>query len=402
MKLTTATVAALKLDGKTDLIVFDDDLPGFGFRLRLSAGGKVLKSWVIQFKRSGISRRITLGSALVLGVEAARTQAKKLLGRVAIGEDPAADRRDRRAKDALTMRSQVTEFLAAKEKTLAPRTLGESTRYLTDPKYFGPLHNMALDRITLRDVAGRIVVIQRERGSATATAARGALVGFFSWCMRMGLTAANPTIGSINPETKPRERVLSGEEIRAIWQACADDHHGKIIRLLILLGARRAEIGGMAWSELDLESPQPSWTLPAARSKNGKAHTLPLLPMAERIIQSVPRMASRDYLFGARSRDGFTIWDKSKQGLDARANVSDWTVHDLRRTTATKLADIGVQPHIIEQILNHQSGHKAGPAGVYIRSNYERETRTALALWEDHLTALITGDERKVVPFERA
>jgi len=124
--------------------------------------------------------------------------------------------------------------------------------------------------------------------------------------------------------------------------------------------------------------------------------------MAERIIRGVPRMATRDHLFGARSRDGFTIWDKSKQELDVRANVSDWTVHDLRRTTATKLADIGVQPHIIEQILNHQSGHKAGPAGVYIRSNYERETRTALALWEDHLTALITGDERKVVPFERA
>ena len=402
MKLTTATVAALKLDRKTDLIVFDDDLPGFGFRLRLSAGGKVLKSWVIQFKRSGISRRITLGSALVLGVEAARTQAKKLLGRVAIGEDPAADRRDRRAKDALTMRSQVTEFLAAKEKTLAPRTLGESTRYLTDPKYFGPLHNMALDRITLRDVAARIVVIQRERGNATATSARGALVGFFSWCMRMGLTAANPTIGSINPETKPRERVLSGDELAAIWNACGDDHYGKIVRLLICLGARRQEIGGIAWPELDLDSPQPSWTLPAARSKNGKAHTLPLMPMALAIIRSVPRLVSRDLLFGTSADYGFSSWHKGKAALDGSANVSDWVVHDLRRSVATGLADIGVAPHIIEAILNHQSGHKAGPAGIYNRSSYEREVRNALALWEDHVRTIVEGGERKVIPYAPA
>ena len=262
---------------------------------------------------------------------------------------------------------------------------------------------MALDRITLRDVAARIVVIQRERGNATATSARGALVGFFSWCMRMGLTAANPTIGSINPETKPRERVLSGDELAAIWNACGDDHYGKIVRLLICLGARRQEIGGIAWPELDLDSPQPSWTLPAARSKNGKAHTLPLMPMALDVIKGVPRLASRDQLFGFRSNDGFTDWDGRKEALDERSGVSAWTLHDIRRSVATRMADIGAQPHIIETILGHVGGHKGGVAGIYNRSSYTREVRNALALWEDHLRTVVTGGERVVVPFgERA
>jgi integrase len=113
-------------------------------------------------------------------------------------------------------------------------------------------------------------------------------------------------------------------------------------------------------------------------------------------------MVSRDQLFGQRASAGFVGWGKSKIALDARSGVSEaWGPHDIRRTVATRMADIGVQPHIIEQILNHQSGHKRGPAGIYNRSSYEREVRAALALWEDHLSALVAGGERKIVAFER-
>jgi integrase len=399
MKLTEKVVAALILPaGKTEHVAWDDELPRFGFRLRRSHDGSaVLKSWTVQYRHGGRKPRIKLGDYPVLGAAAARTQATKLLGRVAIGENPAADRRDRRAKDALTMGAVVTEFLAAKQKELRPRSFGETSRYLTDPKYFGPLHHMPLDTITLRDVAARIVAIQRAYGNPTAARARGALVTFFVWAMRMGLTTANPCIGSFNPESKARERVLDNDEIRRIWGACGDDHYGKIVRLLILLGARRQEIGGIAWSELDLEAPQPSWTLPAARSKNGRAHTLPLLPMALAIIRSVPRMASRDRLFGTSAARGFNAWAKSKAALDQRSGVVGFVVHDVRRSTATLMADIGIQPHIIEQILNHQSGHKAGPAGIYNRSSYQREVRAALAQWEDHIRTLLDGGERKVL-----
>jgi len=403
MKLTQKAVAALTLDGKTDRIVFDDDLPGFGFRLRRLAGGKLGRTWIAQYKHHGATRRITW-SAAMLGAEQARREAKKILGRVAIGEDPASDRRDRRDKDALTLRSQVTEFLTAKEPDLAPRTFVEVTRYLTDPRYFGPLLAKPLDTIALKDVASRIVMIARESGNPTAARARGALVTFFSWAMRMGLATANPCIGSVNPPTAARDRVLTGDEIARVWHACGDDDHGRIIKLLICLGARRQEIGAISWPELDLDSPQPSWTLPKERSKNGRAHTLPLMPMALAIIQSVPRMVSRDLLFGTRADYGFSSWPQGKAALDEHLadTVKPWVVHDLRRSVATGMADIGVAPHIIEHILNHQSGHRSGVAGIYNRSNYARETRTALALWEDHLRTLIAGGERVVVPFERA
>jgi integrase len=399
MKLTAKAVAALILPpGKAEHIAWDEELSGFGFRLRRSHDGRaILKSWTVQYRHGGRKPRIKLGDYAVLGAEAARAEAKKLLGRVAIGEDPAADRRDRRDKDALVMARVVPEFLAAKEADLAPRTFVEITRYLTDPRYFGPLHRLPLDTISLKEVAARIVVIARESGNPTAARARGALVTFFSWAMRMGLATSNPCIGSINPPTTARERVLSGDELRKIWLACGDDDHGRIIRLLILLGARRQEIGGISWTELDLESPQPSWTLPKGRSKNKRPHTLPLLPMALGII-SVPRMMSRDRLFGTRAAEGFSSWPQGKRMLDQRTGVENWTVHDLRRSVATGMADIGIQPHIIEHILNHQSGHRRGPAGIYNRSNYQHETRIALARWEDHIRTLIDGGERKVIP----
>jgi integrase len=123
--------------------------------------------------------------------------------------------------------------------------------------------------------------------------------------------------------------------------------------------------------------------------------------MMRDIITSVPRLVSRDQLFGLRG-DGFTGWVKGKHALDERSGVSAWTVHDIRRSAATRMADLGVQPHIIEQILNHQSGHKAGPAGIYNRSSYEREVRAALALWDDHVRALVEGGERKVLPYAPA
>jgi integrase len=360
----------------------------------------VLKSWVVQFKKSGSTRRITLGSAEVLGVEAARTQARKLLGRVAIGEDPAADRRDRRAKDALTMQSQATEFLAAKAKSWSPRTKVEATRYLSDPKYFGPLHAMPLDTIALRHVSARIVAIQRELGDATAARARGALVTFFAWAMRMGLTTANPCIGSISPETTARERVLDGDELAKIWRASGDDHFGKIIKLLILTGCRRSEIGDMAFSEIDRE--RGTFTIPAARAKTGKTRVIPLLPMLHEVIDDVPRMASRDQLFGGRARGrGFSAWHFSKVALDQRCGVAGWTVHDLRRSVATHMAEqLAVPPHIVELVLGHE--FRTGVQARYNRAPYEREIRDAYLRWHDYLRTLLDGAPRKVVPFHLA
>jgi integrase len=191
--------------------------------------------------------------------------------------------------------------------------------------------------------------------------------------------------------------VLTDAELVAIWKACGDDDFGRIIRLLILLAARRSEISGLSAAELDME--RGTWTLPAARSKNKRPLLLSLPAPALDIINSVPRWAGRDQLFGARARSGFNGWDRGKRKLDEQlgSTVKPWRIHDLRRSVATKMADIGVEPHVIEQILNHVSGHKAGPAGIYNRSSYERQVKAALARWSEHVLALVEGRASKVV-----
>jgi integrase len=399
MKLTAKAVNALTLPpGKTDIIHFDDQLPGFGFRIRQGAGGKVLRSWVVQYRRASATRRMLLGSAEVVSAEAARQAARKALGAVANGQDPQGERAERRDADRLTLRKATDDFLAVKQRELRPRSFFETARYLTGA-YFKPLHSIPLDTITRRDVATCIVRIARESGDPTASQARSKLSAFFAWCMRMGMVEANPVIGTHEPaKNKSRERVLSDDELSSIWRACGNDEYGKIVKLLILTGARRQEIGGMCWSEINFEA--GTWTLPAHRSKNGRAHTLPVLPMMRQIIESVPRMATRDQLFGERATIGFTGWHDCKPDLDQHSGVTDeWHLHDVRRSVATRMADIGIAPHVIEQILNHQSGHKAGPAGIYNRSSYQREVRAALATWHDHLRTLVEGGERKVVAF---
>jgi integrase len=402
MKLDTKTVTRLTLpSGKTDVIHFDETLSGFGYRLRAGSDGKVLRSWVVQYRRGGATRRMLLGSAEVLGAEQARAAAKKVLAKVALGADPQAERSERRGKDKLSLRAVIADYLAMKQREVRPHTFRDLNRYLTGTA-FKPLHGMPIDKVSRKDVASRLVAVVHEHGDIVAVRARIALSTFFVWAMQMGLVEHNPVIGTFKPkDSKPRERVLSDAELAAIWNACQEnDDHGRIVRLMILLGARRAEVGGMRWSELDLESAHTRWRLPPERSKNGKAHELPLMPLAFDVINSVPRRVGRDHLFGARSPNGFSAWDTCKQSLDARSDITAWTPHDIRRTLSTRLHDLGVAPHVVEQILNHQS-HRGTVGGVYNKSLYEREVRSALALWEDWVRALVAGGERKIVPMRQ-
>jgi integrase len=364
MPLTAKAISALQLlPGQNDKIYFDDAMPGFGYRLRRS-GGEIKRSWVVQYRRGGATRRILLGNATVLSAAQARDQAKKVLGRVAIGEDPQAERRERRGKDRVSLRSVIEEYLQAKDLELRPRSFAEVKRYLTG-SYFRVLHALPVDTVTRKDIAGRLVAITRESSSNTAARSRDLLHAFFVWALQMGYVEHNPVLGTIKPkEAEGRTRVLSDAELGAVWRAASDDEHGKIVKLLILTAARRQEIGGMHWSELD--EARGTWTLPAARAKNNHAHTLPLPPAAWVIINCVLRTTSRDHLFGVRAERGFSTWASAKADLDKRLgeDVAPFVLHDLRRTVATKMADLGVQPHIIEEILNHRGGHKAGIAGL--------------------------------------
>ena len=401
MKLTQKAVAALLLPpGKIDAIFFDDDLPGFGYRLRKS-GDKVGRSWVAQYRHAGQTRRITLGSGSVLGSDQARGEAKKILAQAALKQDPGSERKRKAASDRFTFTSLVEQYLAAKKPVVRSRTFTEAQRYLQS-SYFKPLHNVPVDAISRRDIAARVLVIARENGQVAAGRARSALSGMYSWAMASGLTEVNPTIGTPKPKAAPpRDRVLSDQELVAIWDAAGNDDFGRIVRLLVTTGQRRSEVGGMCWTELDLDR-SSTWTIPGSRTKNHLEHTLPLPPLAIDIIKTVPEVVGRDLLFGARTDRGFTSWAEHKRALDARLGdqVKPWTLHDLRRTCATRLCDIGIEPHVVEQILNHQSGHRRGIVGVYNKSKYTVAVQNAVAAWDRHLRALI--EVGKVIPIRPA
>ena len=247
-------------------------------------------------------------------------------------------------------------------------------------------------------MAARLTAIRRDNGIVSVARARATLSAFFVWAMQQGYVESNPVLGTGRVKENPtRERVLTEHELAAIWRACDDTDYGRIVRLLILTGCRRKEIGGMAWGEIDWELAK--WTLPARRSKNKRAHTLPLMPMALDIIRSVPRRVSRDHLFGDTGRDGFASWGDGKRALDLRTEISGWTVHDLRRSTATQMANIGVMPHIIEQVFEPPQWPPCWTGGYLNRSSYDREVRTALAQWADHIRTLVEGGERKILPY---
>jgi integrase len=395
-KLDKRTVAALTLpDGKADEFYWCDQLDRFGLRLRRS-GPRTVRTWTVQYRSAGATRRMTIGSADVLTPEQARSAARKALAEVDLGQDPQADRSERRDKDKLSFRSVVAEYIEVRRGDIRPATLQHVTCYLARGPYFKTLWGMPLDRITRKDVAAQLVVIARQNGKPTAGQARAALSAFFSWAMKMGLVEQNPVVGTASPKSNPaRTRILDDTELAALWNAADVGDFSGIVRLLILLPCRRGEVGGMAWSELDLAA--ATWTIPAARAKNGRAITLPLTGSALRIIEQVAHRAGRDHLFGRHGARGFSGWGPVKKALDAKLAIPAWTIHDIRRTVATRLSDLGTAPHVVETLLNHWSGVRSGISQVYNRSIYEREVRQALALWEDHIRSLVDGHERRVV-----
>jgi integrase len=401
LKLDTKTIAALgsltPAKGKDELFAWDADLEGFGLRLRRRADGGLLRTWVVQYRTGGRQRRETLAPIEKLNPKQARAAAQKIFARVTLGHDPQGEKEAQRREAARTFRAVVADYLAAKAEELRPVSHRIAKLYLTGP-YFKALKPLAVTAIKRSDVASCIRAIARNHSTATAAAARRAVSAFFAWTIAEGLLGdgANPVDGSHRPDDpKPRERVLSDAELKAIWKACGDDEFSHILRLLILTGARRQEVGGMAWSEFE----DGIWTLPAARAKNDREHKLPLPPAAREIIAAVPRRAGRDQLFGERAGQGFTSFSRGKQDLDKAlaGAVKPWRIHDLRRSVASGMIGLHIPSDHVEAVLNHYSGHRRGVAGVYNRYSYEKEIRLALLSWSKHIARLVEGRESNVV-----
>ena len=391
MRLTNQTAGRLELPaGKTEIIAFDDALPGFGVRVR--QGGA--RTWIVQYRVDRGQRRITLGKVGVVQAEQARQAAKTTLAEVQLGNDPQAEREASRAAAVHTLGAVSTRYLDHVRPGMRPGSYDGVERHFR--LHWKPLAGEPIGTLNRKRIAERLLEIEKAHGAVTRNRARSSLSALYVWAMSEGLVETNPVVGTNKAAEKSRERVLTGAELAAVWNGCGDDSdYARIVRLLILTGQRREEVAAIRESEIERD--RKIWHLPGDRTKNHLPHDVPLSDVALAVLPPLRARGTRDLLFG--EGDGpYSGWSRSKDRLDSRLGFDDWTLHDLRRTVATGMGDIGVQPHIVEAVLNHVSGAKRGVAGIYNRAQYAAEKRQALERWAEHVAALVAGKPSNVVP----
>jgi integrase len=381
MKLDKDNVLTLTSD-KPDAIFFDDSMPGFGVRVR----GEV-RTFVAQYRVDGRQRRVSLGDVRKVPLADARKAAQRHFAHAVLGDDVAARKAAERGKP--TLGHVVDLYLDAREGKVRASTLKEVRRYLKTS--WKPLHHMKIDKVERADVAVGLKRIGNASGATSADRARVALSAMFTWTMREGIAEENPVINT------NRQAALA-----AIWHALpTDNDYGRIVKLLVLTGCRREELGALRWSEVDLA--KQVITLPATRSKNRHEHKIYLSDAALAVLAECPRRADRDLVFGLG--DGpFSGWSWATERLDSAVAktrskaLAPWVLHDIRRSVATGMGELQVLPHVIEQVLNHQSGHKRGVAGTYNHALYEGQVRAALTVWAAHVKRVTGEGPAKVVP----
>jgi integrase len=375
--------------GHDDRFQWDSDIPGFALRTRrMKKWGKDTLSnqppretWIFCYGRN---RKITIGQASALKPEAARQIAAKHYAKVLQGIDPHVEKQTNIAKSADTLGGLIQKHLETQRGQLRPGSYRAVERYLN--KHAAPLHRLPLESVDRKAIAGMLANVERTSGAVSANRARDALSACFHWGMREGLATANPVALTNKRAEQERERILSDDELRIIWNTLPPNEYGVICKLLLLTGARLNEIAQLRWSEIDFA--KGVITLPGARTKNAKAHEIPLSPTAKALLASLPRNG-RETLFKSLGPG------RRKVALDAaitRANgqpIAHWTHHDFRRTAATGMVEIGILPNVVEAILNHVSGHKRGVAGIYNRYKYGPEKADALNRWDAHVAKLV-------------
>lgn len=357
MRLTDLAIQRLKLPAQGQQTHYDDAVPGFG--VRVSQGGT--KSFVVVYGEK--RKRQTLGRYPAVRLADARKEAKRILA--------TADINTLASMPSVTFAVARDRFLQDAESRTRERTIDEYRRHLN--KHF-PL-DKRLTEVTRRDVM-RVV----ERLGKTPSEQKHAFVAIrtmMNWCVKQGLLEHSP-VPKLTFKAESRARYLSDEELKAVWKRAGvvGYPYGNIVQLLILTGQRRGEIANLRWEWINGDL----ITFPAWITKNGREHRLPIAPVTQAVLASVPRTENCDLLFPSRLDETkpFNGWSKCKRRFDKKLPFSDYTLHDLRRTFASNLARLGTPIHVTERILNHVSGTVSGVAAVYNRYSYEEEMREAV------------------------
>jgi integrase len=371
---------------------WDTALPCFA--CRVSQGGA--KTFILKIQNS----RRAIGRWPLISLSQARTEAKRLLAEKTLGKI---------RPQSVTFPQALDTFLSEKAKSRRPRTVQTLKERLN--QHFALKGQLA--EITHQEIARRLSKIKTspEHDHALAVAKT-----FFTWAYDRRLITDNPVRGLAPHGHTARSRVLSDQELVRIWRACeqrggastrasapigfgaplADGvsapslpaNFCAIVKLLILTGQRRGEIAALQFSWIK----ENQITFPASVTKNSREHVVPISGHTASLLAPFLK-TSTSLLFPARARNSpFKGWSKAKAALDRASGVTRWTLHDARRTFATRLAEMGVAPHIIERLLNHVSGQISGVSAIYNRARYFDEMRQAVTLWEDRLQTILKSE----------
>jgi integrase len=373
--LTDLTLRNLKPVEGRQVIYLDRTLKGFG--VRISEKGAM--SFVLTYGAD--RKRVKIGDVGIIKLTEARAEARRILAERTLGKD---------IPPSMTVEAALAVFLADAEKRTKSRTTRDYTRLLRR-------HLAKLFRASLADVSARDLAHIQDRLGDTPSEAAHALVAikvFFNWCVRRGYVAISPCARLTAAKSPSRDRVLNDAELKLVYDQALTFPFpfGAIVRLLILTGQRRSEIGLLRWEWIDAD--KRTISLPPEITKNNRPHTFPYGQMVTDILDTVPRSdgyvfpAAREHVKGRAVRT-INGWSNSKKAFDKLALIAPWTLHDLRRTFATNLAALGTPIHVTEKLLNHVSGTTGGLVAVYQRHAYMDEMRAAVFAWEKRLSELL-------------
>jgi len=405
MKLTAATVDKMQPTDRRQEI---PDSLCTGLYLTVQPTGK--KGWQVRYRHGGVHRRMTLGGYPVLSLADARQRARDTMAAATEGRDPAGEVKAAKAPKPEDSRDKIKTLIGQFDKRhLSGLKSGATVKRELDRHVVSQWGDRDIHSITKRDVIDILDGIADSGRVVTANRVRAYLNKFLNWTVERDILPMNPATG-VKPVAKEtsRDRVLSDDEIRWFWQACEVEGFpwGPFGKVLLLTGQRLNEAAQIADSEIrgDL------WHLSADRTKNGRAHDVPLSGPARDVLAGVERIDGKaGLIFTTTGKTAVSGFFKARAHLaDAMTGIASkergepveiprWTFHDLRRTAATGMARLGIAVRVTEAVLNHVSGTGGGIVAVYQRHDYADEKRAALEAWGRFVLALVEGAADNVV-----
>jgi integrase len=362
--LTSRAIDALK-PKERQYDVRDAALPGL--ILRVNANGT--KTWSLIVFRSAKRQRVTIGMYPEISLSEARRKASE------------------RKKVGIRRTGSVEYFFNEYLAEIKPTRRSWKDVECVGRLYFLPLFgNRMLDSITAEDGVEMLDLVQRKKSKDRAAKSLAYLRPFFKWAAgRKRYISVNPWSVLVPPESdvRARERVLTNDELSKIWEFASNENYpfGPYLQTLILTAQRRSEVGGLQWIELD--SDRQNWTIPSNRHKKNRVHELPFSNACWDIICSLPNLG--DFVFTTTRRSPISGFGKFKTIVDKKTGVTDWRLHDIRRTAATRMAEMEVPRFIIARVLGHVD---SSVTADYDRATYRTEKREALETWSEFVLGL--------------